>query len=165
MEEKFEVYINNMTNKLDCSEAEKAEVTEEIQDHLLLLKEEFIRNGYSEEQAVDLSITAFGEETRIGSELQKAMFPCRNLVKWIGTSLSLLLALFLLSEGITLWNIGSTVDGAGIGIHFLGFEINDHVLVQRIPSYAAGFMVASLLTALVPLVLFRKKLVKFKILS
>lgn len=107
-----------------------------------------------------LAISAFGEEKRIGGELQKAMFSYVKVVKWFGSVLCVVLAILMINKGITLWNIGSGVDGDGIGIYFLGFEINDRVSEQSIPTYAIGFFVGSIITALVPFVLFGKTLVK-----
>ena len=57
--------------------------------------------------------------------------------------------ILLFSTGMNLRSIGpEDVDGAGIGVYFLFFEINDRVLTQNIPTYAYGFFVASIITAL-----------------
>lgn len=162
MEKEFEIYVGKVVKKLECSEEEKSDVSEELQDHLILLKREFLEKGYSEVDAVKLAISAFGNENKISSELQDGMFPYLKYVKWSGATMCALLAVLMINKGITLWNMGSNVDGAGIGVYFLIFEINDRVPEQTIPNYAIGFFVASVITALVPFVLFGKKVLNYR---
>ncbi|WP_442600175.1 hypothetical protein [Neobacillus sp. D3-1R] len=56
------------------------------------------------------------------------------------------ITVFLFLKGVHLWSLGTAVDGDGVGIHFFGIEINDHVTEESIPSYAIGFFIASLIT-------------------
>lgn len=162
MEKEFEIYISEVVEKLDCSKEEQSEIAEEIQDHLMLLKREFLEKGYSVDDAVKLAISTFGNQQEISNELQDAMFPYLKVVKWLGATICGLLSVLMINKGISLWHMGTNVDGAGIGIHFLIFEINDRVPEQSIPSYAIGFFVASLLTALVPLVFLGKRILNYR---
>lgn len=162
MEKRFEIYVNEVVNKLDCSEKEKLEIAEEMNDHLVLLKREFIEKGFSEGDAVELAISTFGNQKEISNELQGVMFPYIKVAKWLGVAVCALLSVLMINKGINLWNMSTNVDGAGIGIHFLIFEINDRVPEQSIPSYAIGFFIASLLTALVPIVVLGKKILYSK---
>ncbi|WP_404448036.1 hypothetical protein LG307_03220 [Sutcliffiella horikoshii] len=50
-------------------------------------------------------------------------------------------------------SLGTNVDGGGIGVHFLGLEINDRVPEANIPTYAIGFFVASVITLLIAVAL------------
>lgn len=68
--------------------------------------------------------------------------------KWIAVGTLLILAILSASKGIDLWSIGTDVDGAGIGMYFLSFEINDRVAETSIPAYAIGFFIASGVLAL-----------------
>ncbi|CAM3540751.1 hypothetical protein GCM10009865_07670 [Aeromicrobium ponti] len=63
------------------------------------------------------------------------------------------LTVALAFKGLDLWSLGTNVDGNGIGIHFLGFEINDRVPKASIPVYAIGFLASSLVTLLTGIVL------------
>lgn len=162
MEKEFEIYINKIVKKLECSEEEKSEIAEEIQDHLTLLKREFLEKRYTEDDAVKLAISTFGNQKKISNELQDVMFPYLKLVKWFGAAICGLLTVLMINKGITLWNMGSNVDGEGIGVYFLFFEINDRVPEQIIPNYAIGFFGASVITALVPIVLFGKKILNYR---
>lgn len=64
-----------------------------------------------------------------------------------------LLTATLAFKGVDLWSLGTNVDGDGIGIHFIGFEINDRVPKASIPVYAIGFLASSLVTLLIGIVL------------
>ncbi|NBI29084.1 hypothetical protein [Chengkuizengella marina] len=80
------------------------------------------------------------------------------ITRWIFLMILILFTVLLAYKGITLWSIGTDVDGAGIGIYFLGLEINDKVLEERIPPYAYGFLITSLITLLISIILLIKNL-------
>ncbi|MFD1862048.1 hypothetical protein [Planococcus chinensis] len=63
--------------------------------------------------------------------------------QWIAASVLLVLAALSASKGTDLRALGTDVDGAGIGVYFLSFEINDRVAEMSIPAYAIGFFIAS----------------------
>lgn len=73
--------------------------------------------------------------------------------QWIAASVLLVLAALSASKGMDLWSLGTDVDGAGIGVYFLSFEINDRVAEMSIPAYAIGFFIASGVLALAALAL------------
>ena len=68
----------------------------------------------------------------------------------------------LINKGMDLRSLGTNVDGTGIGVYFLFLEINDRVPEKSIPSYANGFFIVSLITAIAALVLAGKNLLRFK---
>jgi hypothetical protein len=45
-------------------------------------------------------------------------------------------------------------DGDGIGLYFLGFEINDKILFEQIPKYSWSFLIIGLVLIFVSVVLF-----------
>ncbi|WP_226666375.1 hypothetical protein [Metabacillus litoralis] len=53
-------------------------------------------------------------------------------------------AILMISKGTELWLVAANVNGDGIGIQFLGLEINDQVSAKEISRYAIGFFIASL---------------------
>lgn len=61
------------------------------------------------------------------------------------------LAWSLADKGNELWQLGTDVDGAGIGIYYLIFEISDRVAEMNIPMYAIGFFVASVVAVIAAL--------------
>lgn len=70
-------------------------------------------------------------------------------MKWFLVVLLSMFGLLFLGKGIELWTVLDQVDGSGIGISFLGIEIIDRVLKDRIPSYAFGFTIAAAIPILV----------------
>jgi hypothetical protein len=86
-----------------------------------------------------------------------------NSIKgWIVSILLISLTALLAKEGVELWALGTNVDGEGIGVHFLGFEINDRVPEASIPSYAIGFFVTSAMTLLMTITVISRRFLKSK---
>ncbi|QHS21478.1 hypothetical protein GWK91_00235 [Virgibacillus sp. MSP4-1] len=63
--------------------------------------------------------------------------------RWSAAVVLIFLTVLFLNKGLDLWSLGSNVDGHGIGLYLLGFEINDRVPEESIPSYATGFFILS----------------------
>lgn len=61
----------------------------------------------------------------------------------------LLIAILMIKKGLDILAIGTNVDGDGIGIAFLEYEINDRVKTADIRKYAIGFLVTSVIPILV----------------
>lgn len=103
----------------------------------------------------------FGEKKKFGKDLQDTMFPYVKFLKWGGSAFCILIAFLLLKEGFSLMDRSRNVDGAGIGVYFLLFEINDRVPVRDIPAYANAFFIASGVMALLAFALFNKKVMQY----
>lgn len=73
--------------------------------------------------------------------------------KWLGLTFLILIAILMFNRGLNLWSLGTNVDGDGIGVYFLGLEINDRVPEADIPQYAIGFFISGLITILISLFL------------
>jgi len=64
--------------------------TSKFYDHLTSLKQEFLDQGKSEEEATTLAIQNFGEASTLGTEIEKAMqSSTQKYVQWIGWGLFL----------------------------------------------------------------------------
>ncbi|MFE1245008.1 hypothetical protein ACFW35_12825 [Fictibacillus sp. NPDC058756] len=62
-------------------------------------------------------------------------------MRWMIGIIFSLLGVLLLTQGLSLRAVGAeTIDGDGIGVYFLGMEINDKVATADIPTYANGFL-------------------------
>ncbi|HWO98836.1 MAG TPA: permease prefix domain 1-containing protein [Bacillus sp. (in: firmicutes)] len=59
MNEHLQAYIKQIVDQTEITSAEKKELESEIGDHLLLLTEEYILKGYTEEEAVKMAIQVF----------------------------------------------------------------------------------------------------------
>lgn len=67
-----------------------------------------------------------------------------GVIKTVGVIVLALLSVLLLEKGLDLSQLAHKVDGSGIGVSFLGMEIDDRVARSEIHEYAAGFMLAGL---------------------
>ncbi|MGM2838446.1 MULTISPECIES: VanZ family protein [Bacillus cereus group] len=83
-------YIKSIVQKTNLSQSDKDELYFEIYDHLTSLKQEFLDQGKSEEEATTLAIQNFGEASTLGTEIEKAMqSSTQKYVQWIGWGLFL----------------------------------------------------------------------------
>lgn len=85
---KIEEYIKQIINRANISQANKEDLYFEIYDHLAILKQEFMEQGKSEEEAIRLAIQNFGEASTLGIEIDKAMqSPTQKYIQWLGWGL------------------------------------------------------------------------------
>jgi hypothetical protein len=82
--------------------------------------------------------------------------------RWIVSIFLVFLTILMVDKGLDLRSLGTNVDGDGIGIHFLGLEINDRVQEESIPKYAIGFFIASIFPILIAFVLVGGSFLKLK---
>ncbi|HFK1401833.1 VanZ family protein [Bacillus cereus] len=86
----IEKYIKSIVQKTNLSQSDKDELYFEIYDHLTSLKQEFLDQGKSQEEATTLAIQNFGEASTLGTEIEKAMqSSTQKYVQWIGWGLFL----------------------------------------------------------------------------
>ncbi|EDX67264.1 VanZ family protein [Bacillus cereus] len=86
----IEKYIKSIVQKTNLSQSDKNELYFEIYDHLTSLKQEFLDQGKSQEEATTLAIQNFGEASTLGTEIEKAMqSSTQKYVQWIGWGLFL----------------------------------------------------------------------------
>lgn len=99
MDKKFESYIDQIVKGLDCDKAEKQEISDEIRDHLILLKQEHIEQGFTDEQATSKALVSFGDEKQLSNGYKESISPYYKLFKisnWI---------LFSLFSLVVLWKL------------------------------------------------------------
>lgn len=98
MDKRIETYVNQVVKCLDFDDKEKSEIIDEMRDHLFLLKQDFLQEGFSEEQAIQLTLKEFGEQEQIIDAYQ-TVFPNFNLFKlvtWTLFALYVYLVLYFL---------------------------------------------------------------------
>lgn len=76
--------------------------------------------------------------------------------RWLGFFVLMFLTVFMFTTGLDVWTLGSAVDGDGVGLYFLGLEINDSLPKENINLYAGGFFLASVVLALAAFAIVRK---------
>lgn len=96
MDKRIDMYIHHIVAELDCGEDEKAEMAEEMRDHLILLTNEYKEGGHTEKEAVQKALESFGESKHIRNQLQTSISPFHKLFRWVlWTSLTSYLFLLL----------------------------------------------------------------------
>jgi hypothetical protein len=81
----FDSYIEQIVERIECGEEERDDMREEIRSHLEAARETYMKQGYSEEEAVRRSVADFGVADEIGEGLQRSLFPYRKeLLTFIG---------------------------------------------------------------------------------
>lgn len=77
-----------------------------------------------------------------------------NLIsRWVIAVVLILFTVLFFNYGLGLWTLGTNVDGDGIGVYFLAFEINDRVPEDSIPKYAIGFFISSIVSLIISIAL------------
>lgn len=78
MTSELEQYVKRIVQHTECSNEEKEDLYEELLVHLELLRDDFIQEGLSVNEAEQKAIAQFGEESEIGHGIQQAMLPYRK---------------------------------------------------------------------------------------
>jgi len=99
----FDDYINSIIGNLRVSKKKKAEMFDEYTDHLAMLKQDYIKDGLSEEFAIEEAIKSFGN-----SENLKALF---NNIFGYRTITNILIGIFVT---ILLFILGSRINLPGL---------------------------------------------------
>lgn len=74
----FDTFIEKITKNKGLNKENKENLKYEIQDHLLMLKDEYLKKGYSEKIAIKLALKSFGENNDI---LDKSIGLMDNRIK------------------------------------------------------------------------------------
>lgn len=99
LDKNIETYINQIVSELSCDSKEKKEIADEMLDHLILLKNEYIEKGFTVEEATNEALRSFGELKQIGNGYQNSINNNYKIIKqitWI---------LFALYSFVSLWNL------------------------------------------------------------
>jgi hypothetical protein len=94
--------------------------------------------------------------------LNEEGYKMNTINRWIVFILLAFIAVLMVIKGLDLWSLGTNVDGDGIGINFLGLELNDQVPEANIPAYAIGFFVSGFITLLIAYALAGRTFLKLK---
>ncbi|MFD1677949.1 VanZ family protein [Alicyclobacillus fodiniaquatilis] len=69
----FQSYVAELTYRFPCSKREKRDIGTEIIDHLEMLKQEFVNDGYREPEAIRCAIEVFGDKQHLRRELLQSL--------------------------------------------------------------------------------------------
>ncbi|MGE6631918.1 FtsW/RodA/SpoVE family cell cycle protein [Bacillus sp. NPDC077027] len=98
LEKKFETYTNDLCKQIRNKDVH-ASIRLEINDHLHTLKEEAMRTGLSEEEAIDQALTYIGDAAILGKQLNethKAPIDVKTILLVLGACLFGLLVMYYL---------------------------------------------------------------------
>ncbi|GEN35991.1 permease prefix domain 1-containing protein [Aneurinibacillus danicus] len=130
---RFDSYIEQILERIECGEEERGDMREEIRSHLEAAREAYMEQGYSEEEAIRRSVADFGVADEIGEGLQHSLFPYRKeLLTFIGMGTILysvsgyLHSLFTYGEAHVIWVTLSMIFGTCL------------VLASIYPAYLAN---------------------------
>ena len=99
LDKNIETYINQVVSELSCDLNEKKDIADELRDHLILLKNEYIEQGFSDEEAIQKALRIFGELKQISNSYQESIFPYNKIIRQITW------LLFGFYSFISLWNL------------------------------------------------------------
>ncbi|QYR22326.1 VanZ family protein [Paenibacillus sp. sptzw28] len=74
-------YLQQISSNLDCDSSTKKELIEEFQDHLKLLKKEYMEKGLSEDIAEKCAVFDFGEYKPLQQKLNQTLNPFKIILK------------------------------------------------------------------------------------
>jgi hypothetical protein len=74
----IEKHINSVLQHVEGTPEERQELVDEMKDHLLSAKEEYIAQGFSPEEAEQRAIADFGGDVEVGGQLQESISPYRK---------------------------------------------------------------------------------------
>lgn len=120
--QKFDEFINTITGDLKISNRKKNELIDEFKDHLVMLRNEFIEKGLSEDEAINSAIESFGDPKELKKKLSDSLFSYRSVPNAL----------------------------LGVIIYLLIFRIGSHISIpySRPDNYLNIFMFGTLATIL-----------------
>ena len=107
MNKKIKAFLDDVCIHINCKTVHK-DIREELGEHINELVEENISNGYDEEKALDLAISAMGSTDEIGMKLNRQHKP---QTEW---SLLILTGFITVIGGIVMFSSSQFTDGQAI---------------------------------------------------
>ncbi|MFC5602849.1 permease prefix domain 1-containing protein [Sporosarcina koreensis] len=78
MNQVFHRFVEGIVRETDSNQEEREDLYEELLSHLECSFKDYQKQGYSNEEAMRTVMTNFGDERKIGQQLQQAMYPYRR---------------------------------------------------------------------------------------
>ncbi|KOF57141.1 hypothetical protein AGR56_11545 [Clostridium sp. DMHC 10] len=154
-------YVDNLVNPLQISNKDKDEYKFQFIDHINSLKEEFIKNGVSEDKAVELAIKRFGDSENIKEFLESNKVYLKSRTKKIILVAAFVYLFFLFGHYIKISSIEpnsgksiilnslipfKSLIGIINGISLYGFNIN---YIDLLITYTILFIPIGIFTPLI----------------
>ncbi len=121
---KFDTYIDTIIGDLKIGKKKKEELADEFSDHLELLQQEFINNGFSEGESIKRAIERFGESSDIKKKLHKSLFIFRNSGNVVfGVVITLIMIIFIYIPMVSVTIAYNDYNTATFGSHLFSSNI------------------------------------------
>jgi hypothetical protein len=154
---KLEHFVERIIQQTDCTKSEKEDLYEELLIHLELLRDEFLQQGLSLEEAEHKAIESFGSDAEIGYHIQKALFPFRKemmlglaISSLFFTVIAYLADLFLRGDAKIVWLVLSMTVSSTLFLlcvfpfgHVHRKRYINTLLIAHLLLYVYGYMIAS----------------------
>lgn len=83
----IDLYIEQTLKRIECTSEERNDLRQELETHLQEAAADYMKEGYSKDEAEQLAIANFGDHAIIGEQLQQTMHPYRKgMMLFIGLS-------------------------------------------------------------------------------
>lgn len=121
MNEVFHRFVEGIVRETDSNQEEREDLYEELLSHLECSFTDYQKQGYTEEEAMRTAMTNFGDERKIGQQLQQAMYPYRREMM-LGLSVASLLyaygvyltQLFIMGDAHILWLVVAVLSSTAL---------------------------------------------------
>lgn len=110
MDQRIESYIRQIVDGISCSPEDKKAMADEMRDHLTLLKNEYIDQGLSDEEAARKALDSFGDREILAQEYRSTFSPAYRVMrqgKWVMFGAY---ATIVLSELLFMRMLGNLID-------------------------------------------------------
>lgn len=98
----LDIYLSSIVKGLGEKE-DQEDLKEELRDHLLSLRQEYIEQGFSIREATKKAIDVFGKSKELNNGLEKALFPYKTVGKTILIAIVILISILLYKS---FWDMG-----------------------------------------------------------
>lgn len=75
--DKINKFLNDLLNQRGLTKDDREDLRIELLDHILLLKQEYMDKGHTEEMAINLALKNFGDVHSVGNNIKRSL-PSRN---------------------------------------------------------------------------------------
>jgi hypothetical protein len=91
----FDQYIKAIVSELKATKNQKSELADELKDHLMMLKTQYISEGFSETESIEKAIESFGEINNLKASMKNSFCSYRNKTSFIVGIMLLFIILFI----------------------------------------------------------------------
>ncbi|MBS3902124.1 MAG: VanZ family protein [Dethiobacter sp.] len=81
--DELRLYVKAIVCGLEIDQAERKDLADELLDHLTLLKERYLEEGFSEKDSVSMTIKTFGDRKKLSNSFYSVFSPYNHTIRTI----------------------------------------------------------------------------------